>query len=506
LAKALKVLIIDDSEDDTLLLLRHLVVNGMRVAHRRVDTIEGLDAALSEVDWDLVICDYSLPTLSPNEAVKRVRQFDEHVPLIIVTLYVEKPELVQLIKLGAQDIVLKDNLARLIPVIEQELAEAQLRRDKMVAEAHLLSAIESITEGMALFNSADRLNICNRRYSEILDKCAPIIKPDMPFEDLLRYAVRHGQIEEIGDDVEAFVQRRLAMRRAPGESFVQRLSGERWVRVEGRSTADGGLISVLTDITENKKLDMMKNEFISLVGHELRTPLTSIKGSLALLEAGIQGELPDRAKVMIHIAHKNSDRLMRLINDFLDLQKIEYSKIHFEYGEIAIRPLLREAVLANQYYAEEYGVCLRLTPMQDDVMVMADYDRLMQVFANLLSNAVKFSPSGSTVSIGAAQQGDVVRISIADQGIGISEDFRHRVFQKFSQADTSDTRNKGGSGLGLVITKAIVENHGGKIGFDSVQGKGTTFYFELPVRQKEAANIAAESGAQPGSAMSLGQR
>ncbi len=496
MAEFLRVLIIEDSEDDTLLLLRYLQVNGIEPTYQRVDTYEALDAALNEADWDIVFCDYALPTLSPIEAVRRVRRYDEHVPLIIVTAYVGKPELVQLVKLGAQDIVLKDNLARLKPVIERQLAEAQLRQEKMNADARLISAIESISEGMALFDAEDRLTIYNRRYRTMLDKCAHLIMPQIPFEDLLRCAASHGQFEDIPDDVEKFIQKRLVMRRKPGKPFELKFCGDRWIRIEDRLTSDGGVITVLTDISERKKLDMMKNEFISIVGHELRTPLTSVKGSLALLESGTAGTLPDEARTMVSIAHKNSDRLVRLINDILDLQKIELGKMHFEFSQVAVQPLLEEAVSANQSYAKEFGVRLTMLPTQDNITVRASYDRLMQVLANLLSNAIKFSHSGSTVTLGARQNGNLIRISVADQGIGIPDNFHDRIFQKFSQADATDTRRKGGSGLGLSIIKAIVESHGGQIGFDSAEGKGTTFHFDLPVWCPEPDKPVAESTSQ----------
>lgn len=488
--RPLKILIVDDSEDDAFLLVRHLQTSGLRLTHEQVETRDALEAAASNQSWDVVLCDYSVPGLSPVEALNTIRQHDQHVPLIVVSGAVGEAELVQLVKLGAQDIVLKDNLARLKPVIERELAETQVRRDKIAAEARLISAIESITEGIALFDAQDRLTLCNRRYREILDKCSPLIMPQTRFEDLLRYAASHGQFEDIGDDVEEYIEKRLALRRNREGPFESKFCGDRWIRIEDRATCDGGVVTVLTDITERKKLDLMKDEFVSVVGHELRTPLTSVKGSLALLESGTIGALPDQVSRMISIAHKNSNRLIRLINDILDLQKIKFGQMSFKFNKVAVRLLLEEAVSTNQSYANEFGVYLIIQPIQEDIMVMANRDRLMQVLTNLLSNAIKFSSSDSAVTLGAKRNGNVVRISVADQGIGVAENFRNRIFQKFSQADASDTRKEGGSGLGLSITKAIVEHHGGRIGFDSVEGKGATFYFDLPVWRSEPSRNA----------------
>lgn len=490
LKQPLKVLIIDDSEDAALLLVRHLQASGYRPMHERVDKKDALAPFLEKRRWDVVLCDHATPGLSSVEALRTVRRYDPHVPLVVVAGAAGEGEVVQLVKLGVQDVVLKDNLARLKPVIARELAEAQMRRGKAEADVRLVGAIESIAEGMALYDADDRLILCNRRYREILDRCAAHITPGALFEDILRHAVLHGQLEDTGPEPEAFIQTRLARHRDPGAPFEQKLSDGRWTRVEERRTADGGIISVLTDITDRKKLDRMKSEFVSVVGHELRTPLTSIKGSLALLESRATGELSPKAAAMIGIAHRNSDRLVRLVNDILDLQKIEAGKMQFGFDTVGVRPLLEQAVAANRTYANEHGADIKLRGSAGGMRVLADSERLMQVLSNLLSNAAKFSPAGGTITIAARRMGDSVRISVADQGPGIPEDFRDHIFQKFVQADSSDTRKLGGTGLGLSIAKAIVESHGGTIGFDSAEGRGTTFFFDLPVWRPEEAKRA----------------
>jgi len=270
------------------------------------------------------------------------------------------------------------------------------------ADVRLGSAIECIAEGIALYDSEDRLILCNQRYREILDRCKPYIISSAHYEDILRHAVLNGQFGETSADLEGFIQKLLAGHRGSRESFEQKFSDGRWVRIEERQTKSGGIISVLTDVTERKKLDMMKGEFISIVGHELRTPLTAIKGSLALLESRAAGELSAKAAAMINIAHKNSDRLVRLINDILDLQKIESGKMQFEFGNVAVETLLEQAVSANRSFAEGYDVGIELNEPPDSMLVLGDSDRLMQVMTNLLSNAVKFSPSGGTITVAGA--------------------------------------------------------------------------------------------------------
>jgi signal transduction histidine kinase len=181
---------------------------------------------------------------------------------------------------------------------------------------------------------------------------------------------------------------------------------------------------------------------------------------------------------MAEIAYRNSERLTRLINDILDLDKIESGKMPFDPQPVDLRQAIEEALEDNQPYAEQQGVALVLEPGAQDVQVYADPDRLQQVLANLLSNAIKFSPSGESVEARVRPAADRIRVEVADRGSGIPEEFRDRIFQKFTQADSA--RSKGGTGLGLSIAKAIVERSGGYLSFESAVGRGTTFYFELP--------------------------
>ncbi len=246
-------------------------------------------------------------------------------------------------------------------------------------------------------------------------------------------------------------------------------------------SAENEVLAILRDITGRKAADRLKNEFISTVSHELRTPLTSIRGSLGLIAGGVSGELPAQTRQLIDIAYKNSERLVRLINDILDVEKIESGKMVFHMQPVDLMGLVAQTLEANRAYAEQYGVRLAWGESAPGVQVMADGDRLIQVLTNLVSNACKFSPRGDAVDVAVTRGPTGVRVSVADHGPGIAEDFRGRVFQKFAQADASDTRKKGGTGLGLSISKAIVEKHGGYMGFDTEMGRGTTFYFELPI-------------------------
>jgi PAS domain S-box-containing protein len=254
-----------------------------------------------------------------------------------------------------------------------------------------------------------------------------------------------------------------------------------------------GFSSLGTDVTELKRIDRMKSEFVSTVSHELRTPLTSIRGSLGLVWGGVAGELPERAKSLVGIAKTNCERLIRLINDILDSEKIESGKMTFELQAQELEPLMAQALADNQGFAEQHGVTLALKKAAGQVRVCVDSDRLTQVVTNLLSNAIKYSPPQGTVNVVMRKQASRVRVEITDNGTGIPEEFRSRIFQKFSQADSSDTRQKGGTGLGLSISKIIIERMDGSIGFTSEPGKGTTFFFELP-EWREAPPVTAPMG------------
>ncbi|MBI4672895.1 MAG: PAS domain S-box protein [Chloroflexi bacterium] len=261
--------------------------------------------------------------------------------------------------------------------------------------------------------------------------------------------------------------------------------------------SDGRTIAFGQDITKRKEVERLKNEFISTVSHELRTPLTAIRGSLGLIAGGVAGALPERARSMVDIAYKNSERLVRLINDILDIEKIESGKMVFQIQPLELMPLVEQAIEANRAYAEQYHVSFVVSSGVLGALIHADADRITQVLTNLLSNAAKFSPPGGQVEISVQRNANGIRVGVRDHGPGIPLEFQSRIFQKFAQADSSDARQKGGTGLGLSIVKAIVEKHGGTIGFDTTPGVGTLFYFELPEWHAPAPPEPAPASVKP---------
>lgn len=240
-------------------------------------------------------------------------------------------------------------------------------------------------------------------------------------------------------------------------------------------------VSQIQDITALKRMERMKDEFVSTVSHELRTPLTSISGALSLIEGGVLGDVPESMQEMLAVATQNCQRLSALINDLLDMERLIAGKLPFTFADHSLLQLLDDAVILMQSYAEPLGVVLRRRGT-DDLVVHVDAMRLTQVITNLLSNACKFSPPNSEVLLDHRRDGDAVEISVTDYGSGIPESFRSRIFQKFSQAESSSSRSKGGTGLGLVICKELMEQMGGEIGFESREGAGTRFWIRLPLQ------------------------
>jgi PAS domain S-box-containing protein len=281
-----------------------------------------------------------------------------------------------------------------------------------------------------------------------------------------------------------------------GELLECRKSGEEypsWLSITSVKNLDGTIanyVTMLTDITERKLIDNMKNEFVSTVSHELRTPLTSIIGVLSLLAGGVLGEMHGQASRMIDIAHKNSRRLLSLINDLLDMDKILAGKMVLDLQVQPLMPLVTQTLETISSYGEQYKVSFTLISAVD-VQVRVDSNRLIQVLNNFLSNAAKFSLPGGNVEIAVTRVNAAVRIEVIDHGIGVPQKFKEHIFKKFSQADSSSTRQKGGSGLGLAISKELIERMHGHVGFVSEEGKGASFYMELPLQAGSEHDIIA---------------
>jgi PAS domain S-box-containing protein len=351
---------------------------------------------------------------------------------------------------------------------------------KKTAEDKFRLAVEACPAGMIMVNKTGEIILVNREATrlfgygedELIGRSIDLLIPPAQRTDHAR------QRQAFAAKPEA---RRMSSRR---DLRAVRKNGEEFpveVLLNPMQTREGLIIlSVIMDVTDVRRIEHAKDEFVATVSHELRTPLTSIAGSLGLLLGSTGGKLPEPVTRLLTIAHKNSQRLVRLINDVLDIDKIESGKMEFDRKPVKVRALVEQAVESARGLSDGFGVRVRLDPSSQPAKVYADADRLTQVVTNLLSNAIKFSPVDGEVLVSVTRDESNVRIAVRDHGPGIPQEFQQRIFQRFAQADSADTRQKGGSGLGLSIAKQIVLRLGGTIGFADADGSGTVFYVDLP--------------------------
>ena len=361
--------------------------------------------------------------------------------------------------------------------VAQDISEIKEAEQGLRASERQMRLVTNAVPAVISYQDAgERIRFCNQQMSKMLG---------LRQEEITGRSLRELFGEQAYQQFRPFILRALSGEDVHFERIHQSPRGpvDLSVTYVSRRNEMGeveGFYTLATDVSDLKRLDRMKSEFVSTVSHELRTPLTSIRGSLGVLAGGIAGPLPDKARGFIDIAKNNCERLIRLINDILDMEKIESGKMTFQLRVFDLMELIEQVVKANEGFAAQHKVRLQVRAARPGPRVNADSDRLAQVLTNFISNACKFSPADSSVEVSVSAEGERLRVAVTDHGPGISEEFQKRIFQKFSQADSSDVRKMGGSGLGLSISKAIVEGLGGEVGFSTEAGKGSTFYFLLP--------------------------
>ena len=386
------------------------------------------------------------------------------------------------------------------------IQQAELYRDLQINNAELENRVAERTA--ELFKRQSDLQEFNRRWQSLLDNvrlivvglnCDGIVEYANPFfldsagyqleEVIGKHWFSHflPQIEQaqvIGDFSDSLLNLDH-FNKYYQNSIVTKTGEERiiaWNNTILRNQDEEfiGTMSIGEDITEKLKVERIKSEFISIASHELRTPLASIRGALGLLASGVLDNKPEIAKNMLNIAASDTERLVRLVNDILDLERLESNNVNLNRQWTDMGDLCQQAMDTMQALAAESQIQIRYNPRSQQIFV--DRDRLIQTLVNLLSNAIKFSPPHSEVNIETETLSDQVIFRVRDRGRGIPERNLESIFERFNQVDASDSRQKGGTGLGLAICRSIVQQHGGKIWIESVVSEGSTVSFSIPYR------------------------
>ncbi len=475
-----RIFIVDD-EPQVVAALTDLLEDDYDVVSE-TSPLAALKRLREEDEFSVILSDQRMPGMQGDEFLAKARAHTEAMR-VLVTGYADLEAVIRAVNEGKIYGYLTKpwDAPALLKTVKDAIDSFELNQQLERERALFDDLMRSISDGVFVKDAEGR-------YERINEAEARLMKLDDP-----RLA--------LGKTLEELVAPELAQKWAEDERLVLK-TGRRGLRnIRELRNADGekrsysvslsarrdpddeitGLVGVSREITEERNIQQIKSEFISTVSHELRTPLTSIIGALSLLRASEPDAMSDQARSLVENCSKNGARLLSLINDILDLDKIDSGALDVSREPLAVADILTEAVGANEGYGSPDGKRIEIASPTPDVRVHGDMGRLLQVLANLISNALKYTEPGGKVRIRANLVGDYVRFSVIDLGGGIPEKFRDRIFTRFAQSDSSDTRAKGGSGLGLNISRSIIELHDGRMGFYTRANVGSKFYFELPV-------------------------
>jgi PAS domain S-box-containing protein len=335
------------------------------------------------------------------------------------------------------------------------------------SEERIRSVIENLPVGVVTTDSNGLVESINRMTSEMftVEESEVLKKPISALFD--------GEVQSM-KDLQAGKTLEQTAKKKSGETFPVEITTAEYQGVEGNR-----LLIHIKDITERREIERLKQEFIAMISHDLRTPLTSIGGTLTLIQEGIYGGISEGGSKRVLDAQRNVERLINLVSDLLDLEKLEAGRLTMELEPCDVADIIDQSVSSVKSYAEQKGVVLHVESA--GAKIPADSDRLVQVLVNLISNAVKFSPVGGNVHVSSNSENGHVSLLVKDEGRGIPKEFQESIFERFQQVAASDGKRSMGSGLGLAICKAIVESHNGSIGVDSDGATGSTFWIRLPV-------------------------
>ena len=489
------ILVIDDTPENLALLSQMLTEKGYKVRSvtKGSTAIRGAKAAPP----DLILLDVKMPEMNGYEVCQHLKADDltHDIPVIFISALGDVFDKVKAFQVGGVDYITKPfQVEEVLARLDTHLTIRNLQMQLQAQNSQLQQEIAEKTAAEEKFAKAFRA--CPNPIAIATCESGRLLEVNKSFLEMSGYT----KTEVIGQNIAqiysatALEKYGQVLQKCQSQGFIRNQelefftkSGQIKIVLLSLELVElGGVectLQIMNDITERKRLE---NEFISLVSHELRTPMTSTIGALDLLNSGQLETLSDRGKQILNIAIRNTERLIRLVNDILDLERMKLGKIAIEPVQCELQPLLVQAIETMQAMADKAQVKLLLESCI--ISLKVDPDRILQTLTNLLSNSIKFTEPGGTVKLQASVEGDRCQIMVQDTGRGIPADKLESIFERFQQVDASDSRSKGGTGLGLAICRHIVERHDGKIWVESVLGQGSRFYISLPLENNVSSN------------------
>jgi PAS domain S-box-containing protein len=500
--RRLKLLLVEDSEPDAALIVRHLHRGGFQVHHVRVTSLRELEVELGRERWDVMITDYAMPAFNALDAITTARRIAPALPCVVISGTMAEEQAADVFRAGARDFITKERLTRLLPAIERELQEAADRAKAHEMEAAYRTTLERLRamyelspeviaalrpDGTIVQTNPAALAMLGLRAEELTGKnyLELIHQDDAPGAA--------AQIDQVlkGEVIHAYP---LRLRKADG-GFVHVEASVIPIMREGRVTE---MMSIARDASESvrtretlaerveartaelRESNTALQQLLSVVSHEIRNPLASIISFTNLLLRNPHGELQPRHLQHLDAIRRSAEHLTSMINDLLEVSRFESGKLQINPSAFDFGLLVREMETAFAPVLAEKQQTMNVTLSSSPVWIRADKLRLNQVLSNLITNASKYSPSGTPIDVTAEVRGERLVISVADRGIGISTADQARLFRPFFRAENRETRSQTGHGLGLAVTKMLVELHGGSIAVRSEPGKGSVFTVTLP--------------------------
>lgn len=512
--KAVRILILEDVPGDAYLVERELHKGGIAFSLKRVETKEAFIKELKDFLPDLILADYILPSFDGLSALELVKEQNLDVPFIFVSGAIGEEFAIETLKKGATDYVLKDCLLRLVPAVKRALREVEERTEhKRVQEALINAAhgwrvtFDGINNSVCLLDLDGRVRRCNTAMQKFLGKS---------FKEILGQRIK--ELLQCSHDSEGcpIMEVRKTKSRETSVCFLN----SRWFNITADPILDmseelSGSVYIMTDITESKHAEealkhyseeleervtertrelekakaiaesasKAKSEFLANMSHELRTPLNSVIGFSEVMQDQLYGPLNEKQQMYADNILTSARHLLNLINDILDLAKVEAGKFVLELGNVVLREVLESPIIMIKEEAMRHGLKLDLEILPEaEIVIEADERKLKQVMFNLLSNAVKFTRKGGIISVKAKKVNENIEISVTDTGIGIKPEDIRKLFKEFTQLESVYTKEYGGTGLGLALSRKLIELHGGKIWVETEYGRGSKFAFTIPVK------------------------